>query len=383
MQAALARPDSDHPARIQPNPPEHPEREAPETGGVRGFVQRVPGASLAADGVSEAADSHHNGSVPQPREPERPATGSARPVTASASVPVVSRAPVTPEEIPPRQGGPQARVYGHAATSAEDDQADADSQDNAWPWDRRRGADAEPAPSAGPAEKDSHPPYERNPEAVALKPQSPARATGRATASGRVKPPNPPAPAAEAQRTGPPYTEFTTDVAGRGKRPMPSDYYGEHTTDISGRGRGSDQLYALEPRPDREAPPAVEDDQARFDEIDAEVEKVPAKAETPHVRMLPVLIGVIIGAALLVGAAFGLVYLISGDSDNNGLKVNVGQCVKRDGNEAITASCSDAGAYEVVQITATQEQCTDVNQPYVVDPTSDGRTRVLCLKPRA
>jgi collagen type III alpha len=120
------------------------------------------------------------------------------------------------------------------------------------------------------------------------------------------------------------------------------------------------------------------DDQGRFEQFMPEPEK---KAETPHVRLLPIIIGVLIGAALLVGAAFGLVYLISGDSDNAGLKVSVGDCVKREGEEATTAACADAGAYQVASIADTQDKCADPGQPYVVDPTSDGRTRVLCLKP--
>jgi hypothetical protein len=91
---------------------------------------------------------------------------------------------------------------------------------------------------------------------------------------------------------------------------------------------------------------------------------------------------VILGAALLVGAAFGLVYLISGGSDN-GISVSAGDCVKRDGEEAVTASCSDAGAFEVVSIADTKEQCADPGQPYVLNPTGDGRTQVLCLKPRS
>ena len=98
--------------------------------------------------------------------------------------------------------------------------------------------------------------------------------------------------------------------------------------------------------------------------------------------MLPVLIGVVIAAALLVGLAFGLVYLISGDSGSGGFAVSTGECVKQDGDEAVKADCSDPGAFEVVSIADTKEQCADPGQPYVLNPTSDGRTQVLCLKPR-
>ena len=78
-------------------------------------------------------------------------------------------------------------------------------------------------------------------------PQSPARASGRATASARVAPPSAPTSPEAVQRSGPPYTEFTTDVSGRGRADQAAplgppgqvpDQYSEHTTDISGRGRG-------------------------------------------------------------------------------------------------------------------------------------------------
>ena len=127
-----------------------------------------------------------------------------------------------------------------------------------------------------------------------------------------------------------------------------------------------------------------EGEQGRFDQFkpDADV-SAPVKSETgtPHVRMIPVILGVIIGAALLVGLAFGLVYLISGDSDHS-FKVSAGECVKQDGEEAVKVSCSDAGAFEVVSIADTKEKCADPSQPYVINPTSDGRSQVLCLKPR-
>jgi hypothetical protein len=247
-------------------------------------------------------------------------------------------------------------------------------------------------------------------------------------------------------RGGPPYDEFTTDVAGRGRSaaPVPGispeearrglpDTYSEHTTDVSGRGRGHpDQPYvpqaalpsmhAAPPLVDgfpngQQAPPGIEgerprmggvfpgpatratvtppsgpgqtsswpgapddddDDQNRFEQFKPE----PAgKPDTPHVRTLPVLIGVIIVAALLVGAAFGLVYLISGDSDSTGLQVNVGECVRQNGAGAVTAACTDQGAFQVASIADSQDKCGDPTQPYVIDPTSDGRNRVLCLKP--
>jgi hypothetical protein len=375
-----------------------------------------------------------------------PATGTARPVSASASVPMTSRsAPVDPEEVPPPVAAPQARVYGRPASAPQDDEPAEVPDNGAWPWDARRAKEqqAEPGPD--------HSMYQRGPEPPASAPQSPGRTAGRASASARVTPPaGPPAP--EAPTSGP-YSEFTTDVAGRSGRPepqtygtppqhgpVPPDHYGEHTSDISGRGQ-QDQPYVppsalpamhaappLEngfPPPNQPPPPpgvegdrprmggvfpgpasrptvappppdetaswpgspehGADGDQGRFDQFKPEMEAAPpAKPET-HVRMLPILIGVIIVAGLIVGLALGLVYLISGNSDNDansGLAVKVGECLKRDGERAENASCTDAGAYEVVSITDAKEKCADPGQPIVVNPTEDGRTQVLCLKPR-
>jgi hypothetical protein len=103
------------------------------------------------------------------------------------------------------------------------------------------------------------------------------------------------------------------------------------------------------------------------------------KTETPSVRMVPVLLSVVLGAALLVGIAMGLVWLIA-PSDPR-FDVNAGDCVKRDGDKAVTATCGDPGAFQVLSKVDSKEQCPDPGQPYVLNPTSDGRTQVLCLKP--
>ncbi|MCA2212832.1 hypothetical protein [Jidongwangia harbinensis] len=298
-----------------------------------------------------------------------------------------------------------------------------DSRPGAWaPPGSERGAEGSPFPGRSDEPGGAIPPGPA--------PQSPARVSGRASASARVSPPAPDGPGGG--HGGTPYSEFTTDVAGRSRPPEP---YSEHTTDISGRGR-SDQPYvpapalpsmhAAPPRIDGFPPagqPQTEDDprmggafpgppnratvtppgpsettswpaadesdpddsQGRFDQFKAEIVEVAPgnKPETPHVRMLPVLLGVIIGAALLVGLAFGLVYLISGGDSESGFSVSAGECVKRDGDEAVKASCGDAGAFEVVSVADTKEQCADPGQPYVLNPTTDGRTQVLCLKPRS
>lgn len=126
-----------------------------------------------------------------------------------------------------------------------------------------------------------------------------------------------------------------------------------------------------------------ETDQDRFNSFqpDQPATEV-AKPETPHVRMLPVLIGVILGAGLLVGLTFGITWLIARGSDSGNFSVSTGDCVKRSGTQAVTAKCGDADAYEVTSIVNTKEECTDPGQPYVLNPTEDNKTQVLCLKRR-
>jgi hypothetical protein len=210
--------------------------------------------------------------------------------------------------------------------------------------------------------------------------------------------------------------------------PTPPDHYGEHTTDISRRGE-TDQPYVPAPAlpslharpplengfprpadgesPDRMrmggvfpgpqnratvTPPSPEEttswprpdegDQGRFDQFKPDVE-APAATPPPssNVRMVPVIISVIIGAALVLGLAIGIVWLISRGSDSGGITVSSGECVKRSGSEAVKADCGDPGTFKVASVADTKEKCGDPTQPYVVNPTDDGKSQVLCLKP--
>ncbi|MEV4348085.1 hypothetical protein AB0J83_26820, partial [Actinoplanes sp. NPDC049596] len=197
-------------------PDDHAQYRRPEPAGDNGYPQRVPGAAL---GALTGSDSR-NGSVPQPRDPSEvppaaggsasvsPATpagpvsgsaaagsastgsasagsasagpaavGSARPVTASASVPTNSRvAPVEATELPPPPAAPQARVYGRAAPT-EPDQGEASSAPEYQP-----AADfSEPTgmftAGARPGEQDE-------PSTPGVAPQSPARASARVSPAG-------------------------------------------------------------------------------------------------------------------------------------------------------------------------------------------------------
>jgi len=487
----------EHALYRRPGSPAGPGADSPGLGG--GYPQRVPGAALGSAGVapsspgavhgsasvpgaafgSPVADSR-SGSVPQPRDPaERPApaVGSARPVTASASVPSASRvAPADPGELAPPPAAPQARVYGRPALAEDEDgeprrdlpaaftggpEADqravspfGEREDGDRPTAGAYGSPAFPGSTGAeqgraggfgsptyPGQPGSDqnrplgigsPAYQNrsvsdqngaaavaDPGVPGAAPQSPARATARATASARVAPPSVPPAGPDAPNGGPPFNEFTTDVAGRGERPpFAPEPYSEHTTDIAGRGEQQPYVPApalpafppsqpldgerprmggVFPGPATRAtvtPPSPDDttnwpareqpqDQTRLDQRKPDVETVPAKPETPHVRMLPILLAVVVGAGLLVGLAFGVVYLVAGHNNSSGgggFSVSTGDCVKKSGTAAVKADCSDASSYKVVSIVDDKSKCADPQQPYVLNPTSDGKTQVLCLK---
>ncbi|MBB2944882.1 hypothetical protein FB565_004615 [Actinoplanes lutulentus] len=268
-----------------------------------------------------------------------------------------------------------------------------------------------------------------------VNPQSPARASARASASARVAPPEAPGSGVPYPDSGsvpfpgsggspysmpgspqfpssggpafgnpgspvpgPPYNEFTSNQNG-------PDQFNEHTTDMSGRGNSPYvPAPALPPMPGEAAPgvypgspaaratvtppgpedttswPGPEGDQSRFEQFKSDE---PAAAPAPvkvNVRTVPVTLAVVLGAALLLGIVFGLVSLIAGDDE---FSVAQGECVTRTADNApVKADCSTAGAFEVVSIATAKEQCADQAQPYIVVP-KDGGDQVLCLKPKA
>jgi hypothetical protein len=186
------------------------------------------------------------------------------------------------------------------------------------------------------------------------------------------------------------YAEFTTDIAGRGGQtyvPAPAlPSFPQGGQPESERGATS-RATVTPPTPEETTSwPGIEAGQGRFDQFKPGA-PAPAKPEaTPHVRLLPILIAVVIGAGLLVGLAFGVVYLISGGNGgggNAGMSVNTGDCVKRSGTTAVKAACTDAETFQVVSIVDDKSKCADPQQPYVLNPTSDGKNQVLCLKPNS
>jgi collagen type III alpha len=220
-------------------------------------------------------------------------------------------------------------------------------------------------------------------------PQSPARATARASASARVAPPGP-------QQAGPPHSEFvdrapefselTTDIAHRGPDAayvpapalpaMPPGLEGGFTPPGSPVNRAT----VTPPGPeDTTSWPGPEQD--GFEQFKAEPEP-PKKPETPHVRMFPILIAVVAGAALLLAIVFGIVFLAAGGKDEP-QSIKQGECVKQEGTNAVKVDCGDAASFQVVSIVDDKSKCDDPKQPVVVTKSDDGKSQVLCLKPKA
>lgn len=426
-----------------------------------GYPQRVPGAALGALSSAASADSRSS-SVPAPRDPaENPAAvGSARPITASASVPSASRtAPVEATELPLPAAAPQARVYGRPAPADDESKARDDDQDSGAfsadsPFARPDDDRAAPPPSAFGSPAFSGDPNGPGGE-PGVAPQSPARASASARVTpagalggpggpptgmssalalpGAAPEPAPPGspysdrPALPPGRPGEPYSEPTTDIAGRDQQPYvpapalppmppglngfdpagrpgsngfdPADRPGSNGFGPSGphssNGFGvpdsdpflspASRATVTPPTPEETTSwPGIEADQGRFDNFKAEAAKAaPAKPETPHVRILPILLAVVVGALLLLGIVFGIVYLVAGGNSNDSLSVIQGECVKQDGEKALKADCSDASSFQVVSIVDDKAQCADPQQPVVINKTADGKDQVLCLKPNA
>jgi hypothetical protein len=92
----------------------------------------------------------------------------------------------------------------------------------------------------------------------------------------------------------------------------------------------------------------------------------------------------------LAAGATGLVLLIVGvlvvmalTSQSKDTDFAVGKCVKQNGSTTKAVSCSDSGAYKIVEKVEHQDRCPDVTQPYVELSRGGGKTEVLCLRPAA
>ena len=111
--------------------------------------------------------------------------------------------------------------------------------------------------------------------------------------------------------------------------------------------------------------------------------KPPAESQprsTTRVRTLRLVLSLVIGTVLLVSPALYVAWRMGRASDSTTFNVSVGDCVKRSGDKAVKAACNDSGAYQVVSIVDSEDQCI-ANQPHVLNPTTDGKTQALCLRP--
>jgi hypothetical protein len=81
---------------------------------------------------------------------------------------------------------------------------------------------------------------------------------------------------------------------------------------------------------------------------------------------------------LLAVAGTGVVVALNNAGDGT---FAVNSCVKRDGDKAVKANCSDSGAFTIVSKQAKQEDCPDPNQPFIVLQHKGSDDQVLCLRP--
>lgn len=132
--------------------------------------------------------------------------------------------------------------------------------------------------------------------------------------------------------------------------------------------------------PQRSGPPAAslppprEQQQSRFDQFAPQTPKITEAALEPRPeRKGRLIIGVLAGCATLLAVAFGGLLLI--DKLVSGPTFKIDDCVKQSGMDAVAADCREVGAFKVVSVVASQQEC-DQTQPYV-----EQENGFLCLQP--
>ncbi|MBT8224973.1 MAG: hypothetical protein HKP61_11695 [Dactylosporangium sp.] len=92
------------------------------------------------------------------------------------------------------------------------------------------------------------------------------------------------------------------------------------------------------------------------------------------------MIGLVVAAVLVVLAAggAGVMLYLNGKSD---VTFAINSCVKKSGDTAVSAKCSEEGSYKVVTKTTAQANCPDQEQPSVFIERDGGKTEVFCLRP--
>jgi collagen type III alpha len=429
--APSSQPDTGGPPHVGAEPPAVPH---PVHGGP-GSPDHGPDAARPHEPRTPQDDPWHGdreppaaarqpGGGPEAGHPHRPAvpprvTGRAVASARVAPPPAADPVPAVPPQAQPRMAAPPAGQPGSATPAT--------GQPGSAPPRPGQPGGAPPPPG----QPGSAPPPPGQPGSAPPRPGQPSGGPVNGQVPGFPRAGSRPPAARQPGTAGARDAEIIGDVAGRGRPqpPRPADQYGELTTDVAGRDGPyvpapalpamharpplvdgfpppppPNDANAAEPeRPQRGSylagatsraavtppgadatsgrPETSQPDQGRFDAFKPDAVDAPAKAETPHVRMLPTVLVVALGAVLLVGLGLGFVWLIAPGGDNS-LNVKPGDCVKRRGAEAIAVTCTESGAFEVVSKVSTKDQCADRSQPYVVNPIRDGRTQVLCLKPR-
>jgi hypothetical protein len=184
----------------------------------------------------------------------------------------------------------------------------------------------------------------------------------------------------------PPFAEQTSDLAGRaaasGRAGATPGGPGAGAGPAAGAAGSSSPARAsvAPPAPHETSSwPAADPEQGRFDQFKAEAPAEKAEAPPKPIRKLPVVLAVLAAAVLLVALPMSIVWLMARPS-GDAFTVDVGECVKKDGQVAVRAACGEVGAFQVVSKADTAEQCPDPGMPFVENPTGGGRTQVLCLK---
>jgi hypothetical protein len=143
------------------------------------------------------------------------------------------------------------------------------------------------------------------------------------------------------------------------------------------------------PPPPQSAPPwsptpgtgTGDPEQGRFDAFKPVAEPA-AEAPAPKVRNGRVLAAVLVAAVLILAIPLGLLMLlgmVGGSDEAGGFDPPVGSCVKRSGNTAVAAECTEAEAFTVVSKVESKDKCPDPAMPHV-DLRGATANPVLCLK---
>jgi hypothetical protein len=104
----------------------------------------------------------------------------------------------------------------------------------------------------------------------------------------------------------------------------------------------------------------------------------PPEPAKPRRRWLLITVFAVIGLLLVAGAA-GIGYAVT----HRGDAYKVGACVQQDGGGAKVVDCATPGAYEIVSLVESAEQCPDPKEPSVLLSGGGKANQVACLKKKA